>query len=200
MFLEKYLDNKIERALEVYHSTNNTDAGNDLRQFFKGKLETLTNIRHDLEKLVECPRCKNSFTIVKCSLCSGEKLIEKCVADKYNDLQEDKKSMASATIIQKTVAYLKPTIKAPKQTVMDTGDVSGMMHKKDQVNHPDHYIEGGIEAIDIIKAKLTKEQFEGYLLGNVLKYTLRSNYKGKKDQDLSKGQWYLNYLTGMRKK
>lgn len=199
MFLEQYLENKISKALKVYESVNNTDSDNDLRQFFKGKLETLANIKHDLEKLVDCPRCKNSFTIVLCSLCSGDKLVEQCVADKYNDLQEGQRSMASATVIQKTVEYLKPT-KVFRKTVMDTGDVSGLMHKKDQVNHPEHYIEGGIEAIDIIKAKLTKEQFEGYLLGNVLKYTLRSNYKGKKEQDLSKGQWYLNYLTGMKTK
>jgi hypothetical protein len=32
----------------------------------------------------------------------------------------------------------------------------------DKIN-PDHYMTGGIETIDFIKAKLTEEQFKGYL-------------------------------------
>jgi len=40
-----------------------------------------------------------------------------------------------------------------------------------------YYDAGGIETIDIIKAKLTPEQFKGYLLGNILKYASRINFK-----------------------
>ena len=36
---------------------------------------------------------------------------------------------------------------------------------------------GGIETIDIIRAKLTHEQFTGWLLGNVIKYAARANWK-----------------------
>jgi len=31
----------------------------------------------------------------------------------------------------------------------------------DNVNHPKHYLVGGIEAIDIIQSRLTKEEFIG---------------------------------------
>ena len=65
----------------------------------------------------------------------------------------------------------------------------------DMVNHPDHYKVGEYEAIDVIQAKLTNEQFEGMLLGNVLKYVQRCNYKGKMKEDLKKAQWYLNLLV-----
>src|SRR5690606_4912224 len=34
----------------------------------------------------------------------------------------------------------------------------------DIINRPAHYLVGGIETIDFIRAKLTAEQFEGYLL------------------------------------
>ena len=65
----------------------------------------------------------------------------------------------------------------------------------DMVNSPDHYTHNGIEAINVIEAKLTGEQYEGYLQGSVMKYLLRSNYKGKRDEDLKKAQWYLNTLV-----
>lgn len=64
----------------------------------------------------------------------------------------------------------------------------------DQVNHPEHYITGGIETIDIMRAKLPREAFIGYLHGNVVKYTLRANFKGSFQTDLEKARWYLNYL------
>lgn len=64
------------------------------------------------------------------------------------------------------------------------------------VNHPEHYTAGGIETIDFIEAKLTHEQFVGYLTGNIIKYMAR--YQNKNGlQDLQKANWYLNKLTGV---
>lgn len=60
----------------------------------------------------------------------------------------------------------------------------------DNINHPSHYTQGGIETVDYIKAKLTKEQFEGYCIGNVFKYVSRYRYKGGVE-DLKKARWYL---------
>lgn len=33
-----------------------------------------------------------------------------------------------------------------------------------------YYDAGGIETLDVIKAKLTNDQYQGYLLGNAIKY------------------------------
>ena len=63
-----------------------------------------------------------------------------------------------------------------------------------EVVRPDHYTMGGIEVLDIMKAKLSKEKFEGYLEGNVVKYMMRSAYKGKRVQDLAKARYYLDRL------
>lgn len=63
---------------------------------------------------------------------------------------------------------------------------------KDNIN-PDHYKQGSIETIHIIKAKTTQEGFEGYLVGNILKYITRYKNKNGKE-DLLKAQWYLNKL------
>ena len=59
--------------------------------------------------------------------------------------------------------------------------------------NPEHYKTGGIEAIDIIEAKLSDEAFRGYLNGNILKYTMRHENKGGVE-DLRKAQWYLDRL------
>jgi hypothetical protein len=68
------------------------------------------------------------------------------------------------------------------------------MSEEDVVNRPKHYTEGGIETIDFIKAKLTPEQFEGFCLGNALKYLSRAGKKDDKEQDEKKARWYIHFL------
>ena len=63
---------------------------------------------------------------------------------------------------------------------------SSKAEPKDNVNSPTHYTTGGIETIDYIEAKSLN-----YNLGNVVKYVSRSDYKGKKLEDLKKARWYL---------
>lgn len=62
--------------------------------------------------------------------------------------------------------------------------------RPDMVNSPPHYLTGGIETIDYIKAKLTAEEFKGYLRGNVLKYASRK----KGGDDMGKAAWYAKRL------
>ena len=64
----------------------------------------------------------------------------------------------------------------------------------DPVNSPEHYNMLSVEAIDIIKMSMTKEEFLGYLKGNALKYINRYKHKGNPKQDLSKAGWYLKKL------
>jgi len=68
----------------------------------------------------------------------------------------------------------------------------------DPVNHPAHYKVGGIETIDFIKAKLTPDEFRGYLLGNVLKYASRAGHKDNALQDAGKMAWYANKLAEVK--
>lgn len=69
----------------------------------------------------------------------------------------------------------------------DTGDIA------DNVNSPSHYGQGKIEAIDYIKDSLTKEEYIGYLRGNIAKYLHRWRYKNGLE-DLKKAQVYLGWL------
>lgn len=60
------------------------------------------------------------------------------------------------------------------------------IHEREMVNHPDHYQGNRFEVIDII------EDYElGFNLGNAIKYILRSDKKGNKNQDLQKALWYI---------
>ena len=58
---------------------------------------------------------------------------------------------------------------------------------------------GGIESHDIVRAKLTAEQYEGWNLGNVLSYLSRWNFKHEGDlqeqiRELEKCMVHLNWL------
>ena len=62
----------------------------------------------------------------------------------------------------------------------------------DNVHKPKHYTHGDIETIDYIRDKLTQEEFVGYCIGNVIKYTSRYRLKGGKE-DLQKASVYLKW-------
>lgn len=66
----------------------------------------------------------------------------------------------------------------------------------DMVSNPSHYELGntGVEAIDVIEAALTREEYIGYLRGNILKYQLRSNKKNG-SEDLRKADIYSGWLV-----
>jgi len=68
-------------------------------------------------------------------------------------------------------------------------------------NQSSYYDQGRIEVLDVIQAKLTPEQYEGYLLGNAIKYNLRLNWKGSKSRDAEKAKnystWYHEILEPM---
>lgn len=64
----------------------------------------------------------------------------------------------------------------------------------DPVNHPNHYTWlGGIEVIQIT-------EHLGFCLGNVIKYVLRADHKGKPIEDLEKAAWYLAREIERRKR
>lgn len=71
---------------------------------------------------------------------------------------------------------------------------------KDNVNSPKHYNhnEHGIECIQAIQASMSKEEFQGYLKGNCIKYLWRYKYKNGLE-DLNKAQWYSNKLIEVTK-
>jgi len=68
-----------------------------------------------------------------------------------------------------------------------------MVKENNEVSAPFHYTEGGLEVIDILEAKLPAAEFEGFLIGNILKYVFRHKLKNG-TTDLKKAKWYLDRL------
>lgn len=65
----------------------------------------------------------------------------------------------------------------------------------DEINSPSHYmLFPDMQAIDVIEAALTPEEFAGYLKGNALKYRLRAGDKGPAEICLGKAEWYQDRL------
>ena len=70
--------------------------------------------------------------------------------------------------------------------------------RHDEISNPKHYdLFPGMQAIDVIEAALTPEEFAGYLKGSALKYKLRAGDKGPADKCLAKARWYQDYLRNI---
>lgn len=61
-----------------------------------------------------------------------------------------------------------------------------------------HYSEMSIEPIEVMQKVFTKEQFEGFLMGNIIKYSMRAGHKGNKEEDLKKAERYQDWLEEFR--
>ena len=72
-------------------------------------------------------------------------------------------------------------------------------NNKDEVHNPDHYKLNGlnIEAVDVVKAVLTEEEFKGWCRGNALKYLMRAGKKdkNKEKQDFAKAGVFISWIT-----
>lgn len=82
----------------------------------------------------------------------------------------------------------------PEYTEYVFGSLNIDLTEQDNVNNPAHYGQGRIEAIEYIEDFMTKEEFIGYLRGNIAKYLHRWRYKNGME-DLEKAQWYLEALV-----
>ena len=70
----------------------------------------------------------------------------------------------------------------------------------DPVHHPNHYmLAPELEAIDVIRASLTPNEYMGYLKGSILKYRLRAGRKGEAEQDIAKSDWYRERAVEMER-
>jgi len=87
--------------------------------------------------------------------------------------------------IKQPVAEIKQPVAEIKQPTVD------------MVNNPPHYTVGGIETIDFIQAKLSKEEYKGFLKGTILAYASRLGHKDGTD-DAGKIGWYAKKLGELK--
>ena len=65
----------------------------------------------------------------------------------------------------------------------------------DDINSPAHYTKGGIECIDYLRAKMSHEEFVGFVRGNAIKYLTRMMDKNDAFEDAKKAAWYCCKLV-----
>ena len=74
-----------------------------------------------------------------------------------------------------------------------------LLKKEDNVYRPSHYNMGGVECIDAIEAAVTGlDGFEGFCIGNAIKYLWRWKYKGGLE-DLKKAEFYIYRVIDRRR-
>ena len=69
----------------------------------------------------------------------------------------------------------------------------------DAVLQPKHYeVWESLEAIEIIAASMTEDQFRGYCFGNLMKYRLRAGKKDALQQDINKADNYIQIFNNFK--
>ena len=57
-----------------------------------------------------------------------------------------------------------------------------------------YYEKSAMQPLEVMQRLMTGEQFKGFLLGNCIKYRMRSQYKGQHDSDEYKARQYAYWL------
>lgn len=83
----------------------------------------------------------------------------------------------------------------------ETAHTITLVGKIEDAVNPSHYQVAGIpEAIEIMQHLMTKEQLEGFLWGNIIKYAYRYGRKGDKAETAGKIAWYANQLKAVEER
>ncbi len=57
-----------------------------------------------------------------------------------------------------------------------------------------YYEKSAMQPLEVMQRLMTEEQFKGFLLGNCIKYRMRSEFKGQHDSDEYKARQYAYWL------
>ena len=57
-----------------------------------------------------------------------------------------------------------------------------------------YYEKSAMQPLEVMQRIMTAEQFEGFLLGNCIKYRMRCENKGQRDSDMHKARQYAYWL------
>lgn len=101
--------------------------------------------------------------------------------------------------IKQIIQEAKEAAEKNKTQIEKNNEFLNSLNKDEMVDHPPHYTKGGIETIDVIKAKLGVN-FKYYVKGNLMKYADRLGEKDSWIQELGKIAWYANDLREFLKK
>lgn len=58
-----------------------------------------------------------------------------------------------------------------------------------------HYKDMPVEPLEVMRQVMTKDEYRGFLKGNIIKYAMRAGQKSGSDKDAEKAQHYIEFLT-----
>lgn len=113
---------------------------------------------------------------------------------KEKEKEEEKKTPETSKEVSIPNDYIKQVMAGSIPLEPEKMDYHSINAKtKEHVNHPSHYNSKGKETIKVLEDYLSKEEYAGFLKGNILKYIHR--YENKNGiEDLKKAKWYLEEL------
>lgn len=186
-------------------------------------LENKDDIQECIAKVVSCFNVSIEFVVAAvnshrngghaCGECKrfGNKAVLKCVYRGANhpacDDFEQREPNISAEILldAETVPVVTEKAEAVHDyrkcenwcrdcNILSCDECTNFVPKRDAVNHPEHYTQGGIECIDALKAATTGlKGIEAVCTANAIKYLFRWKHKNG-IEDIRKCIWYCERL------
>jgi len=167
--------------------------------------------------MAKCPKCRRNYVVDAegeyCIECNPRQPKPKKVLDTVEAAFEAPMSAESAAILgltpkpveakpapevppsRVTMSFkeVPPKPEAPKQT----GAAKRASKKSEDEFMPLYYRIGDLDVIDILRTKLPREEYIGFLRGKVITCVLRAGFKtpGVEVIDYKKAHWYLENLV-----
>jgi hypothetical protein len=137
---------------------------------------------------------KNHFVIPELEIEFEDEQEESMTYDEYLNQSEDVVTKHLEKEAHKTMELLFEEYEPTNDSKCDGVEPDVEVYfESDLIDNQIHYTVNGIQPIQIMKANMTKEEFRGFLEGNILKYPLRYKHKNGLE-DLKKAKTYLTWL------
>lgn len=91
-------------------------------------------------------------------------------------------------------------IKKAMEQNMDGVSVKERAIPKDEVNHPDHYTNRGMECIEEMVLVFGISAVMDFCKCNIWKYRYRQDSKGSSEKDAAKADWYMKKYAELKER
>ena len=138
------------------------------------------------------PELEVNFEDSKCDGVAPEQE-ESMTYDEYLNRSDDSKCDGVAPEQEESMTYDEYLNRSDDSKCDGVAPDVEVYFESDLIDNQIHYTVNGIQPIQIMKANMTKEEYRGFLEGNILKYPLRYKHKNGLE-DLKKAKTYLSWL------
>lgn len=185
-------DEKIKYGITVEGEDNMKITKETVRQMSASGMSTAEIAEHFLPAY---PNMKKQLMMAKVAMLLSDKKPGRQKADAGEEEHpEPEETTSIKEIAEQVKKQVTDAARDSAERIELSQAVDEMMEMvPDIINHPAHYTTGKIEVIDYLQEKMSGEMFEGFCIGNALKYLSRYRMKGGLE-DLKKAKWYLSRI------